>query len=161
MEEKGRRASVEGFANEMIVCGLLMKKYTNVSLVDLPLSPYDIIVVIRGEDGSENIIRVQTRTAKKGINFVGGRRGGQDRIIRSRVKEYVQSPKTADCIVGISFEDERPQLYFVPTVLIEMLGAKSISLSRIKGLKNNYSMLERCKDIEFVKKKAREYGILP
>jgi len=30
-EERGRQASIEGFANEKIACGLLMKKYGNVS----------------------------------------------------------------------------------------------------------------------------------
>ncbi len=44
-EERGRQTSVDGFAHEHIVAGILMKKYQNVSLVDLPLSPYDIIVV--------------------------------------------------------------------------------------------------------------------
>ena len=46
MDESGKRglqASVEGFAHEHIVAGILMKKFQNVSLVDLPLSPYDII----------------------------------------------------------------------------------------------------------------------
>lgn len=34
-EDIGRQASIEGFANEHIAAGLLMKKYQNVSLVDL------------------------------------------------------------------------------------------------------------------------------
>ncbi|MDJ0845415.1 hypothetical protein [Crocosphaera sp.] len=44
-EDRGRKAAVEGIANEHIVVGLLMKRYQNVSLVDLPLSTYDIIIV--------------------------------------------------------------------------------------------------------------------
>lgn len=43
IEERGRQASVDGFAHEHIAAGILMKRYQNVSLVDLPLSPYDII----------------------------------------------------------------------------------------------------------------------
>ncbi len=46
-EEIGRQASVEGFAYEHIAAGILMKKYQNVSLVDLPLSPYDLIIVLK------------------------------------------------------------------------------------------------------------------
>ena len=38
--ERGKQASVDGFAHEHIAAGILMKKYQNVSLVDLPLSPY-------------------------------------------------------------------------------------------------------------------------
>ena len=44
-EKKGKQASVDGFAHEHIAVGILMKRYQNVSLVDLPLSPYDIIIV--------------------------------------------------------------------------------------------------------------------
>ncbi|MDO8691294.1 MAG: hypothetical protein Q7R39_15010, partial [Dehalococcoidia bacterium] len=46
------------------------------SLVDLPLSPYDIIIVIKDSDGKENIIRAQIKTATDGISFAGGTRGG-------------------------------------------------------------------------------------
>jgi hypothetical protein len=158
--ERGRRASVEGFANEKIVCGLLMKRYGNVSLVDLPLSSYDIILVQKKEDGTEDMIRIQTKTARHSISFVGGSRGGADRIYLSNVKTYIQSPKHSDCIVGIHFEDGKPDLYFVPTVLISELGTKSISLKKIEFLKNNYEILEHCRDREFVLRKAREYGII-
>jgi hypothetical protein len=37
VEERGGPASVDGFAHEHIAAGILMKKYRNVSLVDLPL----------------------------------------------------------------------------------------------------------------------------
>lgn len=160
-EERGRRASIEGFANEKIVCGILMKKYGNVSLVDLPLSPYDIIVVRKMMDGSEDIIRIQSKTARKSVSFTGGSRGGVDRVYKSDVKTYIQSPKHSDCIVGVHFTDSEPELYFIPTLLIERLGKKSISLNKIKQFKNNYEILENCKNKDFVIRKAKEYGILP
>jgi hypothetical protein len=166
-EERGRRASIDGFANEKIVCGLLMKKYGNVSMVDLPLSSYDITMVNKLEDDSEDIIRIQSKTASKSVSFTGGGRGGVDRTYKSGVKTYVQSPKRSDCVVGIHFEDGEPELYFVPTFLIVELKsksgeqAKSISINRIKQLKNNYEMLEKCKDRGFVIREAKKYGILP
>ena len=43
--ELGKKAAVDGFAHELILTGILMKRYLNVSLVDLPLSEYDILVV--------------------------------------------------------------------------------------------------------------------
>jgi len=55
--ETGKEAAVIGFAHEHIAVGLLMKRYQNVSLVDLPLSTYDIIIVRKGMDGSEDILR--------------------------------------------------------------------------------------------------------
>ena len=73
--ERGKWASIEGFANEKIVCGLLMKRYGNVSLVDLPLSPYDIILVRKIEEGKEDIIRLQVKTASDSLKFTGGERG--------------------------------------------------------------------------------------
>ena len=48
-ERRGRAAAISGFAHEHIVAGILMKRYGNVSLVDLPLSPYDIVIVFQTE----------------------------------------------------------------------------------------------------------------
>ena len=160
-EETGRQASIEGFANEKIVCGLLMKRYGNVSLVDLPLSPYDIVIVRKLEDDTEDIIRIQSKTASKSVSFTGGSRGGVDREYKSGVKTYVQSPKTSDCIVGVHFTDEKPELYFVPTLLIAQFGTKSISLNKIEKLKNNYDMLENCKNEDFVLRKRANMGLFP
>lgn len=159
-EERGRKASIEGFANEKILCGILMKRYGNVSLVDLPLSPYDIILVRKLPDGSEDIIRIQSKTAKKNISFVGGSRGGKDRIYKSDIKTYVQSTKHSDCVVGVHHEENRTELYFVPTILIEMMKKKSISLKKISKLKDNYDILENCKNKSYVLEKAKEYKIL-
>ena len=159
-EERGRQASIDGFANEKIVCGMLMKRYGNVSSVDLPLSPYDIILVTKKEN-LEDIIRIQCKTASHAVSFGGGSRGGVDRIYRSDVKTYIQSPETSDCVIGIHFENNEPELYVVPTFLVVELGTKSISLNKIEKLRNNYEMLEKCKDKAFVLKKAKEYGILP
>ena len=105
-EERGRRASVEGFAYEHIAAGILMKKYQNVSLVDLPLSPYDLIIGVHPLD--EN-----------------------------------------------SFE-----LYFFPTVIVEQLNQKSISLSRVSFLKNNYFFLENCKNYRLVIDEIQKYGLI-
>lgn len=160
-EEKGRRASIEGFANEHIVAGILMKRYKNVSLVDLPLSPYDIVIVSKQPDGREDIIRAQVKTAPDKISFKGGTRGGRDRTYKSGVKEYTQSTKTADVVIGIHPHDsESFDLYFVPTILVEQLKQKSISLNRIQALKNNYEILEKCKNKTYVLAKAEEFGIL-
>lgn len=68
-EESGRQASIDGFVHEHIVVGLLMKRYQNVSLVDLPLSTYDIIIVQKDGDGNDDIIRAQVKTATSSISF--------------------------------------------------------------------------------------------
>ena len=158
--ERGRRASVEGFANEHIALGILMKKYENVSLVDLPHSKYDIVVVRTLKSGVEKILRLQVKTAKRGISFGGGARGGVDRRYLSGVKTYTHSTKTCDCIVGVRFENQKPELYFVPTVLVEELGTHSISINKVSELRNNFRMLERCKSRRYVLKRARKYGII-
>lgn len=87
-ENRGRQASIDGFAHEHIVAGILMKKYQNDSLVDLPLSTYDLIIVRKDETGKEDVIRAQVKTAKKRISFIGGTRGGVDRQYKSGIKTY-------------------------------------------------------------------------
>src|SRR3989344_7004951 len=121
--KRGLQASVEGFAHEHIAAGILMKKYQNVSLVDLPLSPYDIVIVLK-EDSKENIIRAQVKTAKKSISFTGGTRGGVDRFYKSDVKRYIQSPLTSDVVIGLCPKNGQKNefdLYFIPTLLIKHL----------------------------------------
>ena len=161
--DRGKQASIDGFAHEHIVVGILMKKFQNVSLVDLPLSSYDIIIARETEDSEkEDIIRVQVKTARKSISFTGGTRGGVDREYKSDVKTYVQSTKTSDVVVGIQpINDEAGyDLYFVPTILIEKWGTKSKSLNKIEVLKNNYDFLINCKNHDYIIDKAKEYGIL-
>lgn len=164
MDESGKRglqASVEGFAHEHIVAGILMKKFQNVSLVDLPLSPYDIIIAFKQEDGTEDIIRAQVKTAKKSISFTGGTRGGIDREYISGVKEYKQSTSTSDVVIGIHpLGNNSYDLYFVPTILIEKLNQKSISIKKVEKLKNNYSLLRNCKNYDLVIEEGEKYGII-
>ena len=161
--DKGKQASIDGFAHEHIVVGILMKKFQNVSLVDLPLSSYDIIIAreIEGED-KEDIIRVQVKTSRKSISFTGGTRGGVDREYKSDVKTYTQSPKTSDVVVGIQPNDETDKysLYFVPTILIAEWGTKSKSLGKIEVLKDNYDFLINCKNYEYILAKAKELKII-
>lgn len=160
-ERRGRQASVEGFAHEHIVVGILMKKYQNVSLVDLPLSPYDIIIVFKEKDGTENIIRAQVKTATKSISFIGGVRGGVDREYKSDVKKYTQSTSTSDVVIGLHpLGKDSFELYFVPTLLIEQMNQQSISINKIEAFKDNYFILENCKNKELVLEKCREYGII-
>jgi len=161
-EERGRQASIDGFAHEHIVCGILMKRYQNVSLVDLPLSPYDIIIVFKNKKNKEEIIRAQVKTARTSISFTGGSRGGIDREYKSDIKTYTQSTKTSDVVIGYKpTSEDQFELYFVPTILIEQWSTKTKSLKILSSLKNNYEILERCKDKNFVLKKARRYGLIP
>lgn len=163
-EKKGREAAAKGFAHEHIVAGILMKQYQNVSLVDLPLSSYDLIIVLKKNgNGKEEIIRAQVKTVSPSgsIKFSGGSRGGIDRKYISGVKTYVQSTKTSDIVIGIEeLENGSFDLYFVPTILIEKLGQKSISKNKIQSLKNNADILENCKGHSYILTKCAEYGLV-
>ncbi len=77
-----------------------MKRYGNVSLVDLPLSPYDIVIVYKQDQG-EDIVRAQVKTARSSISFTGGTRGGVDRTYKSGIKTYTQSTETCDVVIGL------------------------------------------------------------
>jgi len=160
-EEIGKQASIDGFAHEHIVVGILMKRYQNVSLVDLPLSPYDIIIARKLDNGKEDIIRIQVKTARTSVSFTGGTRGGVDREYKSDVKTYIQSPDTSDCIVGFRpNEDGTFDLFFVPTVLISYFGTKSKGLGTIEFFKNNYDILENCKNHKYIVDIAKKQGII-
>ncbi len=104
-EKRGRQAAISGFAHEHIAVGILMKRYGNVSLVDLPLSPYDIVIVYKKDHG-EDIVRAQVKTAQSSISFTGGTRGGVDRTYKSGVKTYTQSTSTCDVVVGLHPYDD-------------------------------------------------------
>ena len=84
-----------------------------------------------------------------------------DREYKSGVKEYTQSTATSDVVIGIRpTNDNSFELYFVPTVLIESLRQKSISISKVQALKENYFVLENCKNEELIIRKCQDYGIL-
>ena len=149
---KGQNAAAKGFANEQRFLAALLSRGYNASKVDLPNSSYDIII----ELSPENIIRAQVKTVSpsESISFKGGVRGGADKIFKSGEKEYVQSTKTSDLVVGVRCEkdngDIKIDFYFVPTLWIEKLNQKSISINRIPQSKNAWNLLKNCKDKKFV-----------
>lgn len=157
-EEKGRQAAVNGFAYEHIAVGILMKRYKHVSLVDFPLEKYDVIIVLKEGDERNNFIRAQIKTVSaNSIKFTGGGRGGVDREYKSGVKEYIQSTTTSDVVIGVKPKDTGLiELYFVPTALIEQINQKSISIGKVAVLKDNYEILENCKNREFILSKCKE-----
>ena len=157
--ERGRKATVNGFAHEHVAVGILMKRYGDVSLVDLPISKYDLIIV-KEVEGGEEYIRGQVKTATKSISFKGGSRGGVDREYISDEKVYTYTPETCDVVICVHPSGETFDLYFVPTILVVELNQGSISINRVHDLKNNYDILENCKDRDYVISKCIEFGIL-
>jgi len=148
----GRLASAKGFANESRLLAALLERGYNASRVDLPHSTYDIVV----EQEEASMIRVQVKTVGKtgSISFVGGVRGGVDRRYISGVKSYTQNVQTSDLVVGVQSTKDNGEkeinFYFIPTIYIEQIHQKSISINKIKKTKNNWEILKRCKDREFV-----------
>lgn len=161
----GKQRAIDGFAHEHIAAAILMKKYHHVSLMDVPLSAYDMLIDIRDADDHKEIIRAQVKTARENVPFQGGGRGGVDREYKSDEKVYTYSPENSDVVIGVHPIDDNDrvfELYFVPTLLIERLDQKTgITINKIKDLRENYFILENCKNEEIVIGKCREYGILP
>ena len=148
---KGRLASAKGFANENRLLAALLERGYNASRVDLPHSTYDIVVEIKNSD----MIRIQVKTVgNTSISFTGGTRGGVDREYKSGVKYYVQNTETADVVVGVKSirenGDTQINFYFVPTVYIEHIDQKSISINKIPNAKNNWKLMENCRKSDFV-----------
>ncbi len=148
----GKLASAKGFPNESRLLAALLERGYNASRVDLPHSTYDMVV----ETGGGNLIRIQVKTVSPSgsIKFTGGTRGGVDREYKSDVKAYTQNTETADVVVGVQSVkvngDTDIDFFFVPTIFIEKIGQKSISTSRVRKSKNNWPLLENCKNEDFV-----------
>ena len=151
-EEQGKQNSIKGFANESRLLAALLERGHNASRVELPHSPYDIVVI----QSTHDLIRVQVKTVdpQKSVSFTGGGRGGQDRIYIPGVKEYVHDTQTCDIIVGVESipvnGDSEINFYFIPTSLVEILKQKSLSVNLIPEAKNDWDILFRCKEPDFV-----------
>jgi len=148
----GKEAANRGIANEHIALGVQMHKY-NASKVDLPSSKYDLII----EKQNNDFIRIQSKSDKNGISFIGNMRGGKSiRGGSDKRYAYRYSRSHCDIIMGVksiinsSGILERVDLYFMPTILIEVLKTKSISYGKIKGFKNNWKILENSKNEKFI-----------
>ncbi|MCY4000056.1 MAG: hypothetical protein OXF84_04490 [Bacteroidetes bacterium] len=150
----GKKASAKGFANESRLLAVLLDRGHNVSCIDLPPSIYDFVVELI----EVQMVRVQAKTVGKAnrIQFTGGSRGRVDR----QYKSNVQDTTTSDIVVGVKSKktngDDRVDFYFVPTLLIELIQQKSISVNKLKEWKNNWDILVKCKDQEFVKNTFQE-----
>ena len=150
----GKEAANRGIANEHIALGILMHRY-NASKVDLPSSKYDILI----EKKNNNFIRVQSKSDKNGINFIGNMRGGKS-IGGGSDKKYAYRYNRFHCDVIMGVETiiskagmlKKVNLYFLPTIVIENLQTKSISYGNIKEFENNWQILENSKDEEFILK---------
>ena len=68
-EIEGKQKSVDGFAHEHIAAAILMKRYHHVSLMDVPLSSYDMLIDLRDADDHDQIIRAQVKTAPYESSF--------------------------------------------------------------------------------------------
>ena len=153
IEDKGKLASAKGFANESRLLAALLERGYNASRVDLPHSTYDLVL----ELDAANIIRLQVKTVggSGSVSFSGGLRGGVDRSYKSDVKAYVQNTKTSDVVVGVRSikvnGDTDIDFFIIPTLYIERLGQKSISVNKVPQTRNNWHLLERCKDEQYVR----------
>ena len=131
-QNKGRLASAKGFANENRLLAALLERGYNASRVDLPLSTYDIVV----EKSRHDIIRVQVKTVSKGksISFRGGVRAGRDRTSSTGETSYTHSTET-----GVESQttngDTEINFYLIPTLHIEKIGQKSLSINKIPQAK--------------------------
>ncbi len=150
--DKGKLASAKGFANENRLLAALLERGYNASRVDLPHSTYDIVVELE----QNKIIRIQVKTVgtKNSVSFKGGTRGGTDRMYLSGVKEYVQNTATSDVVVGVQSTqtngDTNIDFWFIPTWYIEEIQQGSLSINKIPNAKNNWNLLEKCKDRNYV-----------
>ena len=149
---RGKLDSAKGFANEQRLLAALMSRGYSASKVDLPHSSYDIIVELKGKGKGKDLIRIQVKTVsnKSRVSFEGGSRGGADRKYKSGVKTYVQDTSRSDIVIGVDCipnnGDTHINFFLIPTIFVEWLGQKSISINKIPWAKNKWDLLKECKD---------------
>lgn len=130
-------------AHQLLVAGILVRLGFDVWLATAKGGPYyaHIAVFQDGPGSARHLLRAQVRTVSPGgtLSFVAGRRGGINREYISGVKEYVYTTEHNDLIVGV--DPNTLDLYLVPTIFVESLGQKSITIRKLQNLKNNWDIL--------------------
>ena len=153
--ESGKQASIAGVANEHIVLGILLPFFPNAMLSSHQQSSHDLII-----PHGEIFIRAQVKTSKKSISFTGGSRGGIDRTYMASTnnpKTYTYSTKDTDIIIGIKpIEIGKFELFFIPSLIVELSGQKSISTGKVAFTKNNLDYLKNCTDRSFCLREFRD-----
>ena len=150
LEPKGKDISVKGDSNEHRAVATLLERGYNASLVDLKNSKYDIVI----EVSSTEFLRLQVKTADSGsISLIGGVRGGRG-AIHSDAMKYWYTPEICDCLVGVVSDrnngGDTIDFYVVPTLWIENVFQQSIAVKKIQFTKNNFELLELCRNGEYV-----------
>ena len=146
--ESGKQASIAGIANEHIVLGILLPNFPDAMLSSHQQSSHDMII-----PSGNNFIRAQIKTASNSISFSGGGRGGIDRTYvkgKNNPKTYTYSTTNTDVVIGIKpLKIGKYDLFFVPSLVIEMLDQKSIANSKVSFTKNNFDYLVNSGDAKF------------
>jgi len=147
---KGKESSIKGKANEYLVLGALLPMFPNTMMSSNEQTAHDLIVHLSKNDD----IRVQVKTVSKenSITFEAGKRAGAERRQISGMKEYQYSADDTDVVIGIKAIDTGSfELFFVPSLVIDEIGQKSISANVVKFTKNDFEVITRCKDRSYVK----------
>lgn len=149
-EDPSAFAARLGDAHEFIVTGILMRLGFAVGTMQVKGVPYDLwLLAYNKPKGKQVSLRVQIKTISEGgsIRFIGGTRGGVDRIYIPKVKKYKYSTEHSDLIIGI--DKYTFDLYLIPTRFIEKWG-ESRSVRKLQALKNNWDILLNWND-DFLK----------
>lgn len=159
--DKGKFDSNKGTAHEFYVAGILMRLGFDVSVSSMAGVPYDLIVSAfeKGPSSRTKLLRVQVKTAKDSVSFIGGVRGGADRAYTSTEKELVEkkykySEEHNDLITGVQLETL--DIYLIPTKFLKKFG-ESKSIKLLSPLKNNWDILLNWNDkyLDFLAKKIK------
>lgn len=146
--EKGKFASNQGTAHELLATSIIMRLGFDVSVSSVKGGSYDIIITAykNGQNSETVTLKAQVKTAGKGkVSFVGGVRGGKDRAYSSAAgkvlesKRYKYTKEHNDLVIGVN--PDTLDLYLIPTALVEKFG-DSKSLRKLQTFKNNWDILK-------------------
>ncbi|MDG2284204.1 MAG: hypothetical protein P8N43_01560 [Alphaproteobacteria bacterium] len=155
--EKGKKDSIRGKANEYLALGALLPAYPNTMMSSNEQTAHDLIIHL--EKNKDVRVQVKTVSEKNTISFMGGKRSGGDRQYISSVKEYRYSAKDTDLVIGVrGLSMGNFELFFIPSLVIDKIGQKSMSANKVEFTKNDLSIIKRCKGPDFAEVFLKQLG---
>jgi hypothetical protein len=137
--DKSKMAANLGDSNEHIVAAILIRLGFDVAISAVHGTPYDVLIIAYAKPNGEKVmLRAQIKTASGSVSFIGGSRGGVDRVYKSGVKTYKYGIEHSDLILGI--DKDTMDIFVIPTKFISAWGT-SKATNKIQILRNNWDIL--------------------
>ena len=137
--DKSKMAANLGDSNEHIVAAIFIRLGFDVAISAVHGTPYDMLIIAQERpSGKKIMLRAQIKTAAGSVHFIGGSRGGVDRVYKPGVKTYKYTLEHSDLILGI--DKDTMDIFVIPTRFTDSWKT-SRAINKMQPLKNNWDIL--------------------